>query len=204
MEVLHLHDPYLLKRYAYQNNLTKEQGWKWTKYFQELEELIPELIRVNKVTSLLKTIKFGVTVPQSTKHALELDKINNDNLWKESMKAEIDSLQEHGTFRVLGDGEYIPAGYKRIPYHCIYDVKFDGRRKCRLVAGGHMTDPSTKDVHSGVVDMESVRIVFVIAQLNGLLIVAGDFEIFFCMESPRNVSTSLQDQSLDQSYVGRY
>ena len=90
------------------------------------------------------------------------------------MKAEIDSLQEYGTFRVLGDGEYIPVGYKRIPYHCIYDVKFDGRRKCRLVAGGHMTDPSTEDVYSGVVDMESVRIVFVIAQLNGLLIVAGD------------------------------
>ena len=37
-----------------------------------------------------------------------------------------------------------------------------------------MTDPSTEDVYSGVVDMESVRIVFVVAQLNGLLIVAGD------------------------------
>src|SRR5687767_11107251 len=137
MDVLRQYDPYLLKRYAYQNNLTKEQGWKWNKYVKELDEFIPELIRANKVISLLMTIKSGVTVPQSTKHTLELDKANNDNLWKESMKAENDSLQEHGTFRVLGDGEYIPTGYKRIPYHCIYYIKFDGRRKCRLVAGGH-------------------------------------------------------------------
>ena len=28
------------------------------------------------------------------------------------MKAEIDSLQEHGTFRVLEDGEHTPEGYK--------------------------------------------------------------------------------------------
>src|SRR5688572_14050762 len=129
MEVLRLHDPYLLKRYACQNNLTKEQSWKWTKYFKEIDELIPELIRANKVTSLLKTIKFGVTVPQSTKHAHELDKINNDNLWKKSMKAEIDLLQEHGIFSLLQDGEYIPKGYKKIPYYCIDNVMFDGRRK---------------------------------------------------------------------------
>src|SRR5687768_4106967 len=37
-----------------------------------------------------------------------------------------------------------------------------------------MTDSSTEDVNSGVVDMESVRIVSVVAQLNGLLIVASD------------------------------
>src|SRR6478735_1526776 len=86
MDVLCLHNPYLLKRYAFQNNLTKLQGWKWTKYFKELEELIPELVNANKVQSLLKTIKFGVTVPQSTKHALQLDEANKDNLWKEAMK----------------------------------------------------------------------------------------------------------------------
>lgn len=133
-DVLCLYDPYLLKRYAYKNNLTKEHGWKWTKYFEELDTLFPKLVKTNKVSSLLKLIKIGVTVPQSTKHALELDTANNDTIWKEAMKAEIDSLQEHGTFSVLDDGESIPRGYKRIPYHCIYDVKFDGRRKCRLVA----------------------------------------------------------------------
>ena len=37
-----------------------------------------------------------------------------------------------------------------------------------------MTDPATEDVYSGVVDMKTVRIVFVVARNNGLMIVAGD------------------------------
>ena len=90
------------------------------------------------------------------------------------MQTEINQLMEYETFRVLGDNEPTPPGYKYIPYHCIYDVKFDGRRKCRLVAGGHMTDPSSDEVFSGVVSMESVRACFVIAKINKLLIVAGD------------------------------
>src|SRR5574339_1275246 len=90
------------------------------------------------------------------------------------MNKEISQLHESETFKVLDDNEKIPKGYKVIPYHCIYDVKFDGRRKCRLVAGGHMTDPASEDVFSGVVSMETVRMAFIIAELNGLVIVAGD------------------------------
>ena len=87
---------------------------------------------------------------------------------------EIDQLHAHETFKVLEDHQKVPYGYKRIPYHCIYDVKFDGRRKCRLVAGGHMTDPPVDDIFSGVVSMETVRICFTIAKLNGLDICAGN------------------------------
>src|SRR3982750_3734142 len=90
------------------------------------------------------------------------------------MDTEINQLHAHETFKVLKDDEPIPAGYKRIPYHCIYDVKFDGRRKCRLVAGGHMTDPASEDVFSGVVSMETVRIVLILAELNGLRVCAAD------------------------------
>src|SRR5574339_467149 len=90
------------------------------------------------------------------------------------MNKEISQLHESETFKVLDDNEKVPEGYKLIPYHCIYDVKFDGRRKCRLVAGGHMTDPSSEEVFSGVVSMETVRTCFVIAKLNNLEVVAGD------------------------------
>ena len=93
----------MLKRYAIKNRLTKLQGWKWTKYFKDLEEHISELVNATKVTSLLKTIKFGVTVFQSTRHELQLDADNIDNLWKAAMRADIYSLQEHDTLRVLGD-----------------------------------------------------------------------------------------------------
>ena len=111
----------------------------------------------------MKTICFGVEVPQSTKRAFETDQHEGNNLWRESMQIEIDQLHAHETFIPLEEHQHVPTGYKRIPYHCIYDVKFDGRRKCRLVAGGHMTDPPTEEIFSGVVSMETVRICFTIA-----------------------------------------
>ena len=40
-------------------------------------------------------------------------------------------------FQVLEKDEPSPLGYKRIPYHFIFDVKHDFTRKARLVAGGN-------------------------------------------------------------------
>ena len=53
-------------------------------------------------------------------------------------------------------------------------MKFDGRRKCRLVAGVHQTDAPKEDIFSGVVSMEAVRLGFILARLNGLMVCAGD------------------------------
>ena len=78
------------------------------------------------------------------------------------------------TFIVLEDDQPTPAGYKKIPYHCIYGVKFDDRRKCRLVAGSYTTDPSNEEIFSGVVSMETVRICFTLARLNRLEVCAGE------------------------------
>jgi len=56
----------------------------------------------------------------------------------------------------------------------VFDVKFDLRRKARLVAGGNHTDPSKEDIFSGVVGMETVRLGFLIAAMNRLDICAAD------------------------------
>ena len=72
-------------------------------------------------------------------------------------------------------GDPIPHGYKRIPHHIVHDVKFDGRLKSRLVAGGHMSpDVCKEDKFSTVVSMEAVRLGFMIARLNDLQVCAGD------------------------------
>jgi hypothetical protein len=44
-------------------------------------------------------------------------------------------------------------GYKNIIVHFVFDVKHDLRHKARLVAGGHLTDPSTDGTYSGVVNL---------------------------------------------------
>jgi len=76
---------------------------------------------------------------------------------------------------LLENDEALPVGSTEIPYHFIFHVKFDLTWKVRLVAGGH----SHKDVYPhltypSVVSMESVRIGFLLAALNGLKISACD------------------------------
>ena len=78
-------------------------------------------------------------------------------------------MKDLKTFRVLEDHEKVPDGYIRIPYHFVYDVKFDLRRKTRLVMGGHRTpDVPNVEVYSGVVSMETIRTAFVLAATNNL------------------------------------
>jgi len=107
-------------------------------------------------TAVQSPIKLGVRVPKGVKQAFAFDKMLDQRLWQEAIKKELDEINHYETFRVLADDEPTPEGYKQIPYHIVFDVKFDGRHKARLVAGGHMTDPPKDDTFSGVVFMEAV------------------------------------------------
>ena len=45
-------------------------------------------------------------------------------------------------FKKLESGDILPIGYQRVNFHMIFDFKMEySRRKARLVAGGHMTEP---------------------------------------------------------------
>ena len=61
------------------------------------------------------------------------------------------------------DGEPTPVGYKKIPYHFVFDVKIDGFRKVRLVAGGHRTDPPEENIYSGVVSSKAIEMGYIMA-----------------------------------------
>jgi hypothetical protein len=50
----------------------------------------------------------------------------------------------------------------------VYDVKHDGRHKSCLVAGGHLTDPNTESVYSGVVSLHGIWLVTFLSELNEL------------------------------------
>ena len=173
MSDLRLHDPLLVLRYGLRHKITRKPGWEWVENFVNNDQ---ELSQINHAYKVSKEIsyKFGVQVPNSTQDALRLDSLSEEKLWHKAIEAELQQINEYETFRILEENEPIPPGYKRIPYHCVYDVKFDGRRKCRLVAGGHRTDPPKEDIFSGVVSMEAVRLGFILARLNGLMVCAGD------------------------------
>jgi hypothetical protein len=64
---------------------------------------------------------------------MNLDKRNKNNLWQEAVETELKQLTDYETFIVLDSGEDIPKGYQKIPYHIVFDVKYDLRHKARLV-----------------------------------------------------------------------
>jgi hypothetical protein len=80
--------------------------------------------------------KFGIQVPKGIKNAIDLDKKNGNQLWQEAIKRELKQLTDYQTFKVLDSGEDIPTGYQKIPYHMVFDVKYDLRHKARLVSIG--------------------------------------------------------------------
>ena len=130
--------------------------------------------------------KFGNQIPSNTQHAYKLDQINNDKGWELATDKEIDSINKHKTFIVLEKHEPLPAGYQKIPYHMIFDAKFDGRNKTRLVAGGHRApEVPQNDIYLGVVSIETVRLAFVLAALNGLEVCTAGVSTAFYMVKPK-------------------
>ena len=66
-------------------------------------------------------------------------------------------------------------GSKLIPYHIIYDDKFDLTRKARLVAGGHRNKKVAPHIiFSTVTSRDSVRIGFLLTALNSMDVPSGD------------------------------
>ena len=94
--------------------------------YMENDAEIAKMVTSYKI-STEKAYKFGVYVPKSTKDARQIDIKDGRKLWDASINTELKQINDYETFIVLKDDEVMPPGYKRIPYHCIYDVKFDGR-----------------------------------------------------------------------------
>jgi hypothetical protein len=75
---------------------------------------------------------------------------------------------EQEMFRVLvvAPGEHAPAGYQKILLHHAFDVKYNGRYKNCIVAGGNHTNLIDTDMYSGVVSIDGVILVTLIGVLN--------------------------------------
>jgi len=56
----------------------------------------------------------------------------------------------------------------------VYACKHDGRRKARIVAGGHLTDAPLESVYSGVVSLRGIRLIVFLSELNDLEVYQTD------------------------------
>ena len=130
---------------------------------------------ISKVKSKywLRAHKFGIQIPKSVKEAKRFDQENRDTLWWEAICNEMRNVRP--AFEVWEkDVKHIPPGYQQIKCHMIFDVKMgeNFRRKARFVTGGHTTETPMSLTYSSVVSRDSVRIISLIAALNGLQVMA--------------------------------
>ena len=83
-------------------------------------------------------------------------------------------MDRYNVFKVLSEGEKPPQDYEKIVLLWVFDVKFDLRHRSRLVAGGHLTEELPEESYSSTTSIDDVRLIFVIAALMDLRVIAAD------------------------------
>ena len=96
-----MHDPIPIVKYAKAKHLLDQQPFKTLgllcvgvvpSRLRKIYEAKVHVPRVNKATTAIfgRKYKFGIQVPYSVKHALQLDKENGNTLWKDAIQKEMD------------------------------------------------------------------------------------------------------------------
>lgn len=161
--------------YAIANKIDDEPAFAWW---------VPFTIKkrqryISKIKSKYwqRTHKYGIEIPKSVAHALELDAKNGDTRWWDAIMKEMANVRV-AFQKFEGEKQDLPPGFQEIKCHMIFDVKLgeNFRRKARYVAGGHVTDPPATTTYSSVVSRESVRIALLIAALNDLEVLSADIQ----------------------------
>jgi len=170
-----------LAEYAVKNQIDTEPAFDW--WVKETLKRRKRLIKLSQRRHVKTGYKFGIKIPRTIEEALELDKINGNDLWFKAIMKEMTKVKI--AFDIKGHGDKPPPGYQFVKLHMIFDVKMDFTRKARLVAGGHMTETPSSITYSSVVSRDSVRIMFLVAALNDLDIWMSDVGNAYLNAAPR-------------------
>jgi hypothetical protein len=170
------YDPVTIAVYAKEHGLLDKPGWKNFKRYARKAKTLQRWVNNSKRSQRYGQIvyKFGVRIPRIEKEAIALDRENGNTYWQDAIKTELDQLFEYKVFRDLGRNATVPGGYQQIKLRIVFDVKQSLKRKAWVVACGDMTDPPREAVYSGVASLRSLRIVCLLAELNGLKLTGGD------------------------------
>ena len=171
-------DPVTVAAYAREHNLVGTPGWSRPalRAYIKNDKVLRRRVNQAKLHSFRHkpVYMFGVLVPRNYDQAIQLDRENGNNLWQESVDKELAQIDEYDTFQDKGKGFNPGSGWKKIRVHLVFACKHDGRRKARLVAGGHLTDTPIDSVYSSVVSLRGIRILAFLGELNGLDIYGTD------------------------------
>ena len=96
-------------------------------------------------------------------------------LWSNTIEKEVKIIRYKFECFCIGEESEITNDYQKIPLLLKFSVKFGGRHRSRLCYGGHITRDIDMDYCGGVMELETFRILFVIAALKQFNVVAADF-----------------------------
>jgi hypothetical protein len=171
--------PVQISDYAAANKIVNEPAFNWWVHtvVRKRNCIVAKVKRYWRTTH-----KFSLRVPKTVEEALAIDEeTTRTDFWlkalgKEMTKVKVAWKSADGVTPEQARTGKEPSmiGFQEIRCHVIFNVKMDFTRKARFVAGGHMTDTPGSITYSSVVSRDSVRLVFLIAGLNDLDVLAGD------------------------------
>ena len=140
------------------------------------------LKKKNRIISKAKTkywqttTKFGFRIPRTILESQRVDNDNQNIFWMDAVRLEMKNVRI--AFEVYDRDILDLKEYQKINCHMIFDIKMreNFRRKAGMVAGGHMTETPPTLTYSSVVSRDSIRILLMIAALNGLDILSSDIQ----------------------------
>jgi hypothetical protein len=116
--------------------------------------------------------KYGIELPTSVKHTIDIDCKNKNIFWQDALKKETGNICI--AFEILGPNKKAPPGWHKASGHIVFDVKIDFTRKAHWVKDGHKTPDSLTSSFAGVVSRDSIHISLTHAALLGLPVLGAD------------------------------
>jgi hypothetical protein len=150
--------------YVTSRNIAEEPAFAWW---------VPYVLR--KRDAIVKAVnsrvcctshKYGIELPTSVKHAIDIDCKNKNTFWQDALKKETGNI--YIVFEILGPNKNAPPDWHIASGHIVFDVKMDFTRKAHWVKDGHKTPDSLTSSFAGVVSRNSIRISLTHAALLGL------------------------------------
>ena len=166
-----------LAEYAKAHHIDDEPAFYW--WVRDILQKRQRIIGKLKSKYWRTTHKFGICLPEDAREALQIDEDTGMDFWKRAIEKELwqvkvawEACNDLNIEQVCSGKQLI--SYTEIVCHMVFNVKIDFTRKAWFVASGHLTDAPDTITYSSVVSRDSVRIALLLAELNGLDIMACD------------------------------
>ena len=183
--------PVQCAEYAVANKISEEPAFAW--WIHSVLRKRDRILMKVKSKFIRKSHKYGVEIPKSVQHALQIDERTGTTFWSEAIKKEMKNVMV--AFE-LSEDDKVPIGYTEMRTHMVFDIKLVSlTRKARLVANGNELDAPKETTFSSVVSRDSVRMFFLLAALNDLDVLSGDIQnAYLTAETSEKLWTKLGDE----------